>query len=282
MITLTICNHKGGTGKTTTTINLAAAFGLSGLRTLVVDLDPQGFLTRMVGLKEPPVEASSLMLFDPQVNFAALPLQALKSFDVLPASSQLSRFMRRLNKPTDVFWVKEAMASAPEYDAILFDTAAAITVYSLNALVATEHVVIPVMPEYQPVLGGEQTFQTALMVKDKLNPNLKDPSFIFTMVDGRKRNHHAFRRYLRDRYGDRVLETIIRTSTSLSVTHKDGTTVFDHHPHSRGARDYANAADEILQVIRPVASPVAGGSVSAGESGSGQVESSWKPITHLG
>ncbi len=272
MITLTICNHKGGTGKTTTTINLAAALGLTGLRILVVDLDPQGFLTRMVGLDEPDEQASSLMLFDPDVAFAALPVQSMKSFDVLPSSSRFSRAMRRLNRPSDVFWIREALQQAPEYDVILFDTAAAITVFSLNALVASQHVVIPVMPEYQPVLGGEQTYQTTMMVKDKLNPRLMAPYFLFTMVDARKRNHHAYRRYLRKRYSDRVLESIIRTSTALSVTHNDGTTIFDHDPYGRGARDYANAADEVLRIIAP--SPAAAPPV--------QDDAPWKPITYLG
>ncbi|WP_457651290.1 ParA family protein [Rhodocaloribacter sp.] len=277
MIVLAICNHKGGTGKTTSTINLAAALGLSGYRTLIVDLDPQSFLTRMVGLPEPPVEASSLMLFDPERTLRDIPVQKRTAFDVLPSSSMLSKAMRKLNKPTDVLWVKEAIEDAPDYDAILFDTAAAITVYSLNALVASRHVLIPVMPEYQPVLGGEQTFQTAMMVRDKLNPTLNLPHFLFTMVDARKRNHHAYRRYLRGRYGDRVMNAIIRTSTSLSVTHDDGSTVFEHAPHSRGARDYANAADELLRLIAPervVETP----RIEPDDPSHGP----WKSITHLG
>jgi len=206
MIVLAICNHKGGTGKTTTSINIAAALGLSGYRTLVIDIDPQGFLTRMVGLSEPSERSSSLMLFDPESKLCDIPVQKLNSFDVIPASSLLSKYMRKLNKPTDVFWVKEALEQPHDYDIVIFDTAAAITVYSLNALVASSFVIIPVMPEYQPVLGGEQTFQTAMMVREKLNPSLKPPQFLFTMVDARKRNHHAYRRYLRKRYGDRVME----------------------------------------------------------------------------
>ena len=255
MFTLAVCNHKGGTGKTTSTIHIGAALGLSGYRTLVIDLDPQGFLTRMLGISEPSPENSCLALFNHEVDIRSLPVQRLKSFDLLPSTSLLSKVMRKLNKPTDVLWIKESLEQgATGYDAILFDTAAAITVYSLNALVASSYILIPVMPEYQPVLGAEQTYQTALMVKDKLNPRLHLPMILFTMVDGRKRNHHAYRRYLRKQYGNRVMESIIRTSTSLSVTNTDGTTVFDREPHSRGARDYANATDELVQSIKPIAS----------------------------
>lgn len=250
MLTLTLCNHKGGTGKTTSALHLSAALGLSGRRVLLIDLDPQGFLTRMLGLDEPPRSASSLTLFDPDVALRDVPVQSMKGFDLLPASTVLTKFIRRLNKPTDVLWTKEALEEAPDYDLVIFDTAAAVTVYSLNALVASEFAVIPVTPEYQPVVGAEQTYQTVDMVRKKLNPNLAEPMFLFTQVDARKRIHRSYRDYLRGKYGDQVLESVIRTSTSLSESFGDGTTVFERKPHERGARDYANAADELMRTIR--------------------------------
>lgn len=250
MTTLAICNHKGGTGKTTTVAHTAAALGLSGYRTLVIDLDPQGFLTRYLGIDEPPVQASSLMLFDHQVKLRDVPVQRLKNFDVLPASGSMTKILRKLNRPTDVFWAKEALETGIEYDLVVFDTAAAVTAYSLNALVASRYALIPVTPEYQPVYGAEQTFQTIRQVRDKLNPDLQPPFFLFTQVDGRKRSHHQFRRYLRNRYGDLVLRSIIRTSTALAQAHDDGTTAFEHDPYSRGVRDYANATDEVLRHIK--------------------------------
>jgi len=186
MISLTVCNHKGGTGKTTTSINLSAALGLSGHRVLVVDLDPQGFLTRMMGVSEPDPAASVMVIFDPDRSPEEdLPTVGLSTFDLLPSSPALSSALRRLTRPTDVLWAKEFVEKGiRDYDIVLFDTAAAVTVYSLNALVASDHVVIPVLPEYQPVIGAEQTYQTAQMVRDKLNPGLSPPRFLFTMVDG--------------------------------------------------------------------------------------------------
>ncbi len=250
MTTLAICNHKGGTGKTTTVVHTAAALGLSGYRTLVIDLDPQGFLTRYLGIEEPPIEASSLMLFDHQVKLRDVPVQRLKHFDVLPASASMTKVLRKLNRPTDVFWAKEALQTGPDYDLVVFDTAAAVTAYSLNALVASRYALIPVTPEYQPVYGAEQTYQTIRQVREKLNPDLQAPFFLFTQVDGRKRSHHQFRRYLRARYGDLVMRSIIRTSTALSQAYDDGTTAFEHAPTSRGVRDYANATDELLRHVQ--------------------------------
>ena len=250
MLVLSICNHKGGTGKTTSAIHIAAALGLVGYRVLVIDLDPQGFLTRTLGEGEPPEEVSSLMLFRHDVALSDVDVISMHGFSLMPSSSLLTKQMRRLNKPTDVLWAREALSSVQDFDIVLFDTAAAVTVYSLNALVASNHVIIPVTPENQPVIGAEQTFRTAIMVQEKLNPDLHAPHFLFTQVDARKRNHHKYRQYLRKTYGDQVLQRVIRTSASLSTSYADGSTVFEHAPYSRGARDYANATDEILSILQ--------------------------------
>ncbi len=249
MIVLSVCNHKGGTGKTTTSVHVAAALGLSGFRVLVVDLDPQGFLTRALGISEPPEQASSLMLFQHEVLLQEVAVKELHGFDVLPSSMSLTKLMRRLNKPTDVLWVRETLPTVDRYDVVLLDTAAALTVYSLNALVASQRVLIPVTPEYQPIIGAEQTFQTAMMVRGRLNPDLGEPLFLFTQVDARIRNHYKYRRYLRKRYTDNVMSGVIRTCATLATTYSDGTTVFQHHPTSRGARDYANATDELVTLL---------------------------------
>lgn len=247
MAVLSICNHKGGTGKTTTAVHIAAALGLSGYEVLVVDLDPQGFLTFTIGTDEPSPEASSLALFEEGATLGNIPIQSTSKFDLLPYSGNLVNAARELSKPTDVFWIKEALEKGHPYDVILIDTAAAVTVYSLNALVASAHVLVPLVPEFQPVVGAEQTYQTCQLVRKNLNPDLRNPMFVFTQVDGRKRSHQQYQRYIRRVYEEQVLDNVIRTSTSLSDTLADGTTVFDHNSSSRGARDYANITDEILR-----------------------------------
>lgn len=257
MPVLSICNHKGGTGKTTTAIHAAAAFGLSGRRVLLIDLDPQGFLTRMLGVEEPAEEASSLALFDPERRLPDIPALPLRGFDLIPASYSMTRAGRRLSRPTDVLWVREALQERTEHDLVLIDTAAAMTVFSLNALVASDLVVIPVTPEYQPVVGAEQTYHTARLVQEKLNPDLAEPLFLLTQVDARKRDHAAHVAYLRSTYGARVLESEIRTSASLAESARGGLTVFERDVTSRGARDYANAVDELATYLFPGApSPV--------------------------
>lgn len=259
MPVLSICNHKGGTGKTTTAIHLAAAFGLSGRRVLAIDLDPQGFLTRLLGVDEPEPEASSLLLFDPERDLRNAEPVALHGFDLLPASYDMTKAARKLGSPADVLWVREALQQGHDYDLLLIDTAAAMTVFSLNALVASDIVLIPVTPEYQPVVGAEQTYSTARLVQDKLNPKLAEPLFLLTQVDGRKRDHAAYSKYVRENYGGRVLDGEIRTSASLAESAAGGQTVFDRDVASRGARDYANAADELSAHLFPVEARSDGG-----------------------
>ena len=251
MTVLSVCNHKGGTGKTTTAIHVAAALGLSGWRPLVIDLDPQGFLTRTMGVGEPDPEQSVVAFFDPDADLEQIEVREASGFDLIPSSDTLTRRMRDLNKPTDVLWVREALQRLDlAYDLVLLDTAAAVTVYSLNALVASQHVLIPVLPEYQSVVGAEQTHKTIQLVENKLNPLLETRHFLFTQVDARKRMHKTYREYVREKYGPEVLEHVIRTSTSLAKSQDGTTTIFDHDPTARGAIDYANATDELMTRIR--------------------------------
>ena len=247
MPVLTVCNHKGGTGKTTTSIHLAAAFGHAGGRVLAVDFDPQGFLTRMLGADEPPPEHSALGLLDARADLGSFPVQTVSGFDLIGSSMALTKALRTLTRPTDVLWLRETLAAGHGYDIVLVDTAAALSAFTMNALVASDLVVIPVTPEYQPVVGAEQTWQTCGLVQDKLNPRLAQPRFLLTQVDGRLNRHEKYAAYLREKYGDAVLQTPIRTSSSLAAASRDGRTVFDARVATRGAVDYRGAAKEIAR-----------------------------------
>ena len=269
MSVLTVCNHKGGTGKTTTSIHLAAALALEGRRVLVVDFDPQGFLTRMLGASEPRPEHSGLGLLDAQADLRAFPVQQAGGFDLIGASMALTKALRTLTRPTDVLWLRETVRAGHDYDLILLDTAAALSVYTMNALVASDHVVVPVTPEYQPVVGAEQTWQTVGLVRDKLNPTLAEPRFLLTQVDARLNRHARYAEYLRTKYGQGVLSTAIRTSSSLAAASRDGRTVYDVHPTARGALDYQAAAAEIAGYVfgdpdhRPAPGPAPSADVTA-------------------
>ncbi len=283
MSVLTICNHKGGTGKTTTSIHVAVALAREGRRVLAVDLDPQGFLTRLLGLDEPAPEQSSLALLSPDADIRALaPVRAV-GLDVLGASMALTQAVRRFTQPTDVLWLRETLRADHGYDVVLLDTAAAVSVYTMNALAASDLVVIPVTPEYQPVVGAEQTWQTCGLVKRKLNPALAVPRFLLTQVDGRLNRHARYAAYLRETYGDAVLPTVIRTSSSLTGAVRDGQTVYDLYPAPRGAADYLAATAEIGAALGlpPVPAPPAVESSGDGAAEAPAATAAWTPLDRL-
>ena len=262
MTTIAFTNHKGGTGKTTSALNVAAAMGMVGIRTLIVDLDPQGFLTGTLGIREPPPHASTSALFLPDVDPSTIPYVELSDFDLMPSSGHLTKQLRHLNKPTDVLWVREALSAQKAHDAIILDTAAALTVFSLNAVVAADFVVIPVTPEVQPLRGAEQTWKTVRTVSKKLNPKLGAPYFLLTQVDARKRVHNSIREYLRQRYSEYVLQQVIRTNAALAASYDSSHSIFRCAPKSRGALDYANLTDELISTFGMGGAVEADGSVA--------------------
>lgn len=294
MPVLTICNHKGGTGKTTSTIHVAVALARRGHRVLAVDLDPQGFLTRLLGLDEPAPEASSLALLADDADVRRLPTAHVSGVDVLGASQALTQALRRYTQPTDVLWLRETLAQGTDHDVVILDTAAALSVYTMNALVASDLVVIPVTPEYQPVVGAEQSWQTCGLVQRKLNPAMATPRFLLTQVDGRYARHTRYTEYLREKYGEAVLPTPIRTSSSLAGSVRDGVTVFDAQPQPRGALDYTAATEEIAAALglptpeapMPVSNgasipPAAGSETPAAGHDAAPPVAAWTPLNRL-
>ena len=217
MAIIAVCNHKGGTGKTTTSVHIAAALGIVGYKTLVVDLDPQGYLTCMMDVDSFDIKDTARKLFETGDGLAGVEPLPLPFFDLLPNGEGMIHFTRKLSGITDMFWVKETLQNQETYDAIILDTAAAVSVYVLNALVAADVLMIPVTPELQSVHGAEQTWDTAKEVREKWNPNLKKAMFLLTNVHGRKRVHRKYSRYMHWKYGDLVMDTAVRTCSSLGL-----------------------------------------------------------------
>ena len=247
MAVITIGNHKGGTGKTTTSVHVGAVLGLIGYKTLIIDLDPQGFLTRMMDVDRDNVEDTSLGLFDGDISLAQLETVPLSSFHLLPSSGGMNRRAKNLTNVTDVFLVKEALRNQDTYDVIILDTAAAISTYVVNALVAADTLMIPVTPELQSVYGAEQTWYSAREVQGRLNPGLKRAMFLLSNVHGRKTVHRQYARYMRKKYGGLVMDAVVRTCSSVAVECQDGQTVFDKNINSRGAKDYSAVVDELIR-----------------------------------
>lgn len=247
MAVITIGNHKGGTGKTATSLHIGAVFGLIGYKTLLIDLDPQGFLTRMMGVDTNSAVDTSLRLFDVDTSLEQLEAVPLPSFHLLPSSEGMRRREKKLTNTIDLFLVREALRGQDAYDVIILDTAAAVSTYVLNALVAADTLMIPVTPEPQSVHGAEQTWQSARAIQGRLNPGLKSLMFLLTNVHGRKKVHRQYAHYMRKEHGGLVMDTVVRTCASIAVECHGGKTVFDKNMNSRGAKDYSAVVDELIR-----------------------------------
>lgn len=246
---ISVCNHKGGTGKTTTAVHLAAAFGMSGLKTLVIDLDPQSFLSAYMGVAEPSETASSLAFFGLAEQLSDIPKQKSAHFEFIPATHDLSQSLKRLNRPTDMFWVREVLQNSSGYDIILIDTAANVSVYALNALTASHLVIVPVVPEFQSMVGADQTAQTCQLVRQQLNPELKAPYFLFTKVNSQRTAHKENIRYLSQVFPNQVLKTKIETSVEFGNEPIDGKTILERKLKSKPAIQYICLADEVKSLL---------------------------------
>ena len=245
MVILAICNTADQTGKTTSAIQLGAALGLSGRRTLVVDLDPAGWLSKRMGVFTPSPSDSALALFQHDVDPSGLELCRFKAFDLLPSSTGLRSRAQSLTKSSDVFWVKEALAGVSEYEFVILDTSGGFRPFILNALVASGMLLIPLCPSIHAVESAEHTWQLAREVKSRLNPDLQSAHFLFTFAQDGHEDVALTR--MRRQYSSQVMGTVIRESTILSLDLQIiGRTVFDISVRSRGAVDYAGVADELI------------------------------------
>ena len=243
---LAICNTADRTGKTTSAIQLAAAIGLSGRRTLVIDLDPAAWLSKRMGVFTADPSDSSMGLFEHDVDLGAMALHEFSGFSLLPAAAELRIRAQKLDKATDVFWVKEALSSLKGYDFVIVDTPGGFRTLILNAMVAANALLIPLAPGIHALESGEHTWQMARDVKARLNPDLRSAQFLRTLAKPGQEDTVLTR--IRKRYSSQVLESVVRSSTILSLDmHTMGRTIFDISMQARGAIDYANAADELVR-----------------------------------
>ena len=244
---IAFANQKGGVAKTTTTLNLAVAFKERGHEVLTIDLDPQGNLTMSQGLNPDTVERS---MFDVLVH--ALPIDeviqraevdiAVSSIDLAGAELALSSMIGR-----ERALQKALLPVRSDYDYILIDTPPSLGLLTINALTASDSVIVPVQCEYLSLRGLVQLQNTLEMIRENLNPSVDILGILPTMYDSRTLHSREAVEMLRENYGELVFETRIRKTVRYAEAPVQGSSVLKYDPTGSAANAYRELAKEVLE-----------------------------------
>ncbi|MDP4662702.1 MAG: AAA family ATPase [Salibacteraceae bacterium] len=247
---IAVANQKGGVGKTTTSINLAASLGVLEKRTLIVDADPQANATSGVGFDPRNVRTSIYECIINQVEPKDIILNTKNpNLDILPAHIDLvGAEIEMINLPNRERMMRMALAKVKDdYDFIIIDCSPSLGLITVNALTAADSVIVPVQCEYFALEGLGKLLNTIKIVQSRLNPDLGIEGMLLTMYDQRLRLANQVVEEVKMHFQQLVFDTIVHRNTKLGEAPSHGESIIMHDASSSGAVNYLNLAREILQ-----------------------------------
>lgn len=251
---LVFANHKGGSGKTTTSVHTAFALGEKGFRVLLVDLDSQAHATLCTGILPYEVSMGTFEVLCMFVEKGVLAREAIRKslcFDILPSNEELGGFETRFSSlPHREAMLRNLLLEIEsDYHFILIDTPPSLGLLTLNAMVSGNFLVIPVKTDFLSLAGLAQMMRTLYRVNAYFNPELQLLGVVPTMYDGRTRVAREVIRQLEENFGKERVFIPIRQDVRLAESPSFGQVVFQYAPFSRGAQDYRVFAEELLQRV---------------------------------
>ncbi len=251
MRTIAITNQKGGCGKTTTAVNLAAVCARRGMRTLIVDLDPQAHATIALGVDPERIVSG---IYDALVDNSTAISDTIISgnlcgLDISPANILLSGAEPELTLCAGREYVlgQRLAQVKSDYDICILDCSPSLSLLTVNALTAADEVIIPVQTHYYALEGLKQLFRTISIVTARTNPQLRILGVVLTLVESRTLLSRDIEQQLRDYFGDVIFKTVIHRNVTLAEAPSAGESVITYNSKSRGALEYMRLAEEVFK-----------------------------------
>jgi len=247
---IAIANQKGGVGKTTTAINLASSLAVLEKKVLLIDADPQANATSGTGFDLKNIKTSIYECLIDEVNPKDIILNtSTENLDIIPSHIDLvGAEIEMLNQPNRENLMKLVINKVKDdYDFILLDCSPSLGLLTVNALTASDSVIIPVQSEYYALEGLGKLLNTIKIIQTRLNPDLQIEGFLLTMFDSRTNLSNQVVEEVKKHFESMVFETIIQRNVKLAEAPSHGVSIIEHDAASKGAVNYLNLAREILQ-----------------------------------
>lgn len=247
---ISLANQKGGVGKTTTAINLGASLAVLEKKTLIIDADPQANATSGTGFDLKKVKTSIYECLIDEVNPKRIVLNSeMENLDLVPSHIDLvGAEIEMLNVPEREFRLKKVVEQIrDDYDYVLIDCSPSLGLITVNALTASDSVILPVQCEYFALEGLGKLLNTIKIIQNRLNPELEIEGFLLTMYDARLRLSNQVVEEVKRHFQDMVFDTIIQRNIKLSEAPSFGKPAVMYDAESKGAVNYLNLARELLQ-----------------------------------